>query len=75
MTLREFLRTQTRALELCVIRDGGWIVATAWIDLEDLFRIDEKIGKKEVISHNWGLLMTVDRKGDTKYVECHFIDI
>lgn len=75
MTVMNFLLKETRPFEFCVIREGGWIVATAWIDIEDRFRIDEKIGKKEVISHNWGLLMTVDRNGDTKFVECHFIDI
>jgi len=26
MTVREFCRHKTQALELCVIRDSGWIV-------------------------------------------------
>ena len=39
MKLIDFLLKKTNALELCVIREGGWTVATCWIDYEDLFSI------------------------------------
>ena len=55
MKLREFLRTKTRALELCVIRESGWIVATCFIDHEDLFcrHLDNKLGDMEVKNDKW----------------------
>lgn len=46
ITLSKFLQNRTAAKELCVIREDGWIVATFWIDHEDLFMryLDNKIG-------------------------------
>ena len=48
MTVREFCRNKTRALELCVIRDSGWIVHTVWIDYEDIFVISKQYEHKEI---------------------------
>lgn len=46
MTVGEFCRTKTQAKELCVIRQDGWIVASAWIDYEDLFAIAPRVREK-----------------------------
>lgn len=48
MTVGEFCRTKTQAKELCVIRQDGWIVASAWIDYEDLFAIAPRVREEEV---------------------------
>lgn len=75
MTVYEFLRTRTFVKELCVIRDKGYIVMTAWIDYEDIFRIDICTGNAKVISDEWGTLATINRKGQIVKVDCHYIDI
>lgn len=75
MTVREFLLKRTDAQELCVIRDSGYIVMTAWIDYEDLFAINNDIGKKNVRSDTWGTIPIRNHNGNTINVDCHFIDI
>lgn len=74
MTVREFCLRNTRAHELVVIRDCGWIVATAWIDDEDIFRLLESVKNKTVIKNEWGKLSVVTEHGDTIEIPCHYID-
>ena len=74
MTVGEFCRTKTQAKELCVIRQDGWIVASAWIDYEDLFAIAPRDREKEVKSDEWGTLGVVTEHGDPVSVPCHYID-
>ena len=74
MTVREFCLRKTQVHELCVIRDYGWIIATAWIDSEDLFAMNENVAKKEVKSDSWGTLRTVTKHGDELDIPCHYID-
>lgn len=75
MTVMDFLRNETKPLELCVIRDEGYIVASCWIDYEDIFMIPDSLASKRVKSTEWGTLSTVNKNGFAKYVECHFIDV
>ena len=74
-TLREFLRKKTQALELCAITDGGWTVATCWIDYEDLFHIPPKLADKEVKSDKWDELTIVDVNGTSIKVPCHYVNV
>ena len=74
MTVREFCLKKTQVNELCVIRDSGWIIATAWIDSEDLFSMNERVAKMEVKSDSWGKLITVTEHGDHVCIPCHYID-
>lgn len=74
MTVREFCMKQTQVKELVVIKDCGWIVSTAWIDYEDIFRLPEKTSQLEVISDEWGTLDVVTEHGDTVSVPCHYIN-
>lgn len=74
MTVREFCMKQTQVKELVVIRDCGWIVATAWIDYEDIFRLSEKTSQLEVISDEWGTIDVVTEHGDTISVPCHYVN-
>lgn len=74
MTVGEFCRTKTQAKELCVIRQDGGIVASAWIDYEDLFAIAPRVREKEVKSDEWGTLGVVTEHGDPVSVPCHYID-
>lgn len=77
ISLSEFLKHKTEVKELCVIREDGWIVATFWIDYEDLFMryIDNKIGSKPVKKDEWGWLPIVNEDNGNMEVRCHYIDI
>lgn len=75
MKLYRFLLHETKVAELCVIRDSGWIVATCWIDGEDLFRIPPDIADREVKGNKWGYLEIVNENGAAIKVPCHYIDI
>ena len=75
MTVREFCRNKTRALELCIIRDSGWIVHSVWIDYEDIFVLSNQYENKEVIKDEWGTIPIVDKNGNKIDVSCHYIDV
>lgn len=75
MLVREFLLKHTEVNELCVVRDCGYIVMTAWIDYEDLFAINNDIGKKTVKSNEWGTISIRNHNGNKVDVDCHYIDV
>lgn len=75
ITLRQFLRTKTKAEELCVICDCGWIRATVWIDHEDLFHVPPKYAAKPVLGDWWDMIPTVNAAGEKTDVEAHFIEM
>jgi len=77
MTLREFLRTKTNARELCVIRESGWIVATFWIDYEDLFcgYLDKTLGERKVKLDCWDYLTIVNKNNAEMKIPCHYIEV
>lgn len=75
MTVREFCRNKTKALELCVIRDSGWIVHTVWIDYEDIFVISKQYEHKEIKNDEWGTIPIVTEHGDKIEIPCHYIDV
>ena len=77
MTLREFLRTKTNVYELCVIREDGWIVATFWIDHEDLFcsYLSDKLGKREVKLDCWDYITVVNKNNADIRIPCHYIEV
>lgn len=47
MVVREFCLKKTQVGELCVFREGGWIIGSTWIDHEDLFTIGGDIKDKK----------------------------
>lgn len=71
MKLYDYLRTQTSAEELCTITEGGWIVATAWIDHEDLFshNLPRGLANKEVVKAKFSTLIVRDESHSTKDLE------
>lgn len=77
MTLSEFLLKKTQALELCVIRDSGWIVASCYIDHEDLFhgRLHQKLRDMEIKGDEWGVINTKLKDGKVIQIPCHYIDV
>ena len=77
MKLGEFLLKKTQSLELCVIRDCGWIVASYYIDHEDLFDryVDNGLGNMEVKGDEWGTINITLKKGDVIQIPCHYIDV
>ena len=75
MTLYEFLRTKTNVKELCVIRESGWIVATCWIDYEDLFAIPNRLADNIVKKDEWGYLPIVNENNAEIKIPCHYVDV
>ena len=77
MKLSEFLLNKTRPLDLCVIRDDGWIVASYYIDHEDLFdrHLSHKLRDMEVKDAKWGVINTRLRNGRIIQMPCHYIDV
>lgn len=75
MTLRYFLLHKTLPLELCAICEGGWVVATVWIDHEDLFHIPPNLADREVKGDKWDYIPVVNRHNACIKIPCHYIDI
>ena len=75
MTVRKFCMTKTDPFQLVVIRKGGWIIATAYIDVEDLFRLPSDIAQAPVADHSYGFLDVADPYGQTHSTPCVYIDI
>ena len=77
MNVQEFLLHHTRAEELCIVLDGGWTCAAAWIDHEDLFigGIPEEIRKREVKSDRWGTLRVSKKNGKFREICCHYLEV
>lgn len=77
MTLREFLRTKTNVHELCVIREDGWIVASFWIDREDLFcgYLNHNLGERKVKLDCWDYLPIVNENNACIKIPCHYIEV
>lgn len=74
-TLRNFLHKKTNARELCVIQEDGWIVATCWIDYEDLFAIPHSLADKVVKSDKWGYLEIVNEDNACINIPCHYVNV
>lgn len=75
MKLIDFLRNKTNVKELCVIRDSGWIVASCWIDYEDLFYIPSRLVDKVVRKDEWGYLPIVNENNAEIKIPCHYVDV
>ena len=75
MRLFEFLRTQTNARELCVIREDGWIVASCWIDYEDLFHIPNRLANKTIKRDEWNYIPIVNENNEAIRIPCHYVDV
>lgn len=75
MTVREFCMKETQVEELVVIRDYGYIVATVWIDVEDIFSLSDELSQREVESAEWGLISVTTEHGDKISVPCHYVDM
>ncbi len=72
ITLNEFLREYTEVHDLCFIRESGWVVASVWIDSEDLFIIHPDLASSTVLSYEYG---TIPINGSETKVPCTYIDI
>lgn len=74
-TLKDFLYRETNVRELCVIREDGWIIATCWIDYEDLFAIPHRLADKVVKKDKWGYLEIVNEENACIKIPCHYVDV
>lgn len=74
MRLSDFLLYNTKACELCVICNP-WIVATVWVDYEDLFLryVDVNLKQSTVIKDEWKPLIITSDNGTHMSILAHYI--
>lgn len=77
MNLREFLLTKTRARELCIITDYGYVIGATYIDHEDLFinSLNPRILNEKVNSDSWNKFTFINNDRKAQTVLAHFIEI
>lgn len=73
ITVKEYLLHKTDAEELCAICEAGWIVAVAWIDHEDLFRLRKEELEMRVLKTRHGYLRVKSHDAGYSQVPCTFI--
>ena len=76
MNLKDFLLQKTKIGDLCAISDRGYLVATAYIDDEDLFikYMNYDLLANKVVSHHYDYLNVNDENGNINQIRCIFID-
>ena len=78
MIVEEYLLKKTEARTLVMIRDSGWVIASAWIDYEDLFAHSlkpELLGKR-VKNAEWGTMdLFAGKPNCIQTVKVLFIDV
>lgn len=74
MKLAEFLLYHTRVEELCVICNP-WIVASVWIDHEDLFigYVNARLKNSTVVKDEWNPLIIAFDNGTRMSILAHYI--
>lgn len=75
MTVIEYCREKTEVRELVIIRAGGWVSCSAYIDYEDLFRLPPNIAHADVIDSSYGYIKVLDHQGAYVSVPCTYLDI
>jgi len=75
MTLSDFCYEHTQVGELVVVRDEGYVVTTAYIDVEDLFSLNPRLSQREVIKDEWGRIDVTTEHGDKVAMPCHYVDL
>ena len=75
MTVIEYCRHETRVYELVIIRAGGRVSCSAYIDHEDLFRLPLDIAEAEVIRSKRGYIDIATRAGGAWSAPCVYLDI
>lgn len=75
MTLYDFLRCKTRAIEICLISENGFVATICWTGRKEMPEIPERLRNKEVVSDKWGKLPIVNGYNETVRIPCHYIDV
>lgn len=75
MTVIEYCREKTEVRELVIIRAGGWVSCSAYIDCEDLFRLPPNIAHADVIDSSYDNIKVLDHQGAYVSVPCTYLDI
>jgi len=75
ITVIDYLLHRTRATELCVLCDCGYIVETVWIDHEDLFMVTSKNRNRAVKETKWGTVTVRSWDGSKVIVPCRYIEM
>lgn len=75
MTVIEYCRHETKVSELVIIRTGGRVRCSAYIDHEDLFRLPPDIANAEAIRSKRSCIAVATRAGGAWSAPCVYIDI
>ena len=75
MTVSEYCRHEAKWRDLVIIRKGGWVTCSAYIDHEDLFRLPPSIARAEVIGEECGQIRLANREGGFEDAPCVYLDI
>lgn len=75
MTVIQYCREEAKWRDLVIIRVGGWVSCSAYIDHEDLFRLPLDIAEAEVIRSKRSYIDIATRAGGAWSSPCVYLDI
>lgn len=75
MTVIQYCRHEAKWRELVIIRKGGWVTYSAYIDHEDLFRLPLDIAEAEVIRAKRSYIDIETHGSGAWGVPCTYLDI
>lgn len=75
MTVIQYCREEAKWRDLVIIRAGGWVSCSAYIDHEDLIRLPADIANAEVVGAERGRIRLADRSGGLEDAPCVYLDI
>lgn len=75
MTVSEYCRHEPKWRDLVIIRKGGWVTCSAYIDHEDLFRLPLDIAEAEVIRAKRSYIDIETHGSGAWDVPCTYLDI
>lgn len=75
MTVKEFLRKEVQVHELCIIKENGYIIETAYVDWGDLFLTNLNTKDREVKESYVGGLQVRDSMSQISFVPVRIIEV
>ena len=74
MTVIEYCRHETRVYELVIIRAGGRVRCSAYIEHKNLLRLPPDIANAEVVGAERGWIRLANRSGGLEDTPCVYLD-
>lgn len=73
--VKDYIEFKVHIHELIVIRRGGYVVATCWVDQDGKCKPPKDVLNQTVKKESWGTLEIVNEKADALKMPCRFLDI